>query len=53
MRGKEGYARKTATTGLTSGCRFTSPLPKSAQKIPWKFCEIATIQMTDLVIKCK
>ena len=30
-----------------------SPLPKSAQKIPWKFCEIATIQMTDFVIKCK
>lgn len=29
------------------------PLPKSAQKIPWKFCEIATIQITDFVIKCK
>lgn len=36
-----------------AGGVFAVRLPKSAQKISWKFCEIATIQITDFVIKCK
>ena len=52
MCGKEGYARND-NHRLRRWLWFCLPLPKSAQKIPWKFCEIATIQITDYVIKCK